>query len=89
MRLSCVPYVTALEAYWCTEASAALLLSLLTLFIIIYYHPCRKILNKGPLLYVHLNLAIALLLGYLFFVVGVDTVRGEDVRIIVLPIYHA
>ena len=26
--LSCVLYVTALEAYWCTEASAALLLSL-------------------------------------------------------------
>ena len=28
LRLSCVLYVTALEAYWCTEASAALLLSL-------------------------------------------------------------
>ena len=25
--LGCVLYVTALEAYWCTEASAALLLS--------------------------------------------------------------
>ena len=29
LRLGCVLYVTALEAYWCTEASAALLLSLL------------------------------------------------------------
>ena len=28
LRLGCVLYVTALEAYWCTEASAALLLSL-------------------------------------------------------------
>ena len=28
LRLSCVLYVTALEAYWCTEASAALLSSL-------------------------------------------------------------
>ena len=27
LRLGCVLYVTALEAYWCTEASAALLLS--------------------------------------------------------------
>ena len=29
LRLGCVLYVTAPEAYWCTEASAALLLSLL------------------------------------------------------------
>ena len=28
--LGCVLYVTALEAYWCTEASAALLLSFLS-----------------------------------------------------------
>ena len=27
LRLGCVLYVTTLEAYWCTEASAALLLS--------------------------------------------------------------
>ena len=32
LRLGCVLYVTALEAYWCTEASAALLLSLLMAF---------------------------------------------------------
>ena len=28
LRLSCILYVSALEVYWCTEASAALLLSL-------------------------------------------------------------
>ena len=33
MRLGCVLYVTALEAYWCTEASAALLLSLCKLLV--------------------------------------------------------
>ena len=39
LRLDCVLYVTALEAYWCTEASAALLLSFKeVLHILIKYH---------------------------------------------------
>ena len=33
----------------------------------------RKSLNKGPLLYIHLNLAIALLLGLIVFVAAVET----------------
>ena len=37
LRLSCILYVTALEAYWCTEASAALLLSLNQCFFFQHY----------------------------------------------------
>ncbi len=33
---------------------------------------CRKKLKKGVLLYVHLNLSVALLLAMLVFIVGVD-----------------
>ena len=36
LRLGCVPYVTALEACWCTEASAALLLSLFHYWLQVY-----------------------------------------------------
>jgi len=33
----------------------------------------RKSLNKGVLLYVHLNLAIALLIALIIFVAGIET----------------
>ena len=41
-RLGCVMYVTALEAYWCTEASAALLLSFVRATAV-YMFPCLKV----------------------------------------------
>jgi len=34
---------------------------------------CRKSLNKGVLLYIHLNLAIALLIALVIFVSGIET----------------
>ncbi|XP_064390047.1 adhesion G protein-coupled receptor E5-like isoform X2 [Halichondria panicea] len=49
---------------------------LATIFCLIAF---KKFLKKGPLLYVHLNLAIALLLGYTVFVLGVDTAKGITV----------
>ena len=33
----------------------------------------RKSLNKGALLYIHLNLAIALLIALVIFVAGIET----------------
>ncbi len=39
----------------------------------------RKKLNKG-VLYVHLNLAISLLLALLIFVFGVDLASSEEVK---------
>lgn len=40
---------------------------------------CRKRLNKGPLLYVHLNLCVALLLALVLFAGGVQT--ATDIRV--------
>ncbi len=40
----------------------------------------RKKLKKGVLLYVHLNLAISLLLALLIFVFGVDLASSEEVK---------
>ena len=36
-------------------------------------HMSRKRLNKGALLYVHLNLALAMLLALVVFVAGLET----------------
>ena len=35
----------------------------------------RKKMNKGPLLYIHLNLSIALLLALLVFVGGIESAK--------------
>lgn len=40
---------------------------------------CRKQLNKGVLLYVHLNLSVSLLLALVVFVCGVDTAKENRV----------
>ena len=41
-----------------------------------------KVLFKSVHLFVHLNLSIALLCGYIIFTVGVETARATTVRII-------
>ena len=38
-----------------------------------WYCNIRKKLNRGPLLYVHLNLSVALLLALLVLVCGIET----------------
>ena len=40
---------------------------------------CRKSLDKGVLLYVHLNLAIALLAALVIFVAGIETADSVNV----------
>jgi len=41
---------------------------------------CRKKLKKGVLLYIHFNLALALLLAMVVFVAGVETASFNMVR---------
>ena len=43
----------------------------------------RKSLNKGVLLYVHLNLAVALLAALVIFVAGIENAKSIDVSIII------
>ena len=44
----------------------------------------RKSLNKGALLYIHLNLAIALLIALVIFVAGIETAIAIPVSDLVL-----
>ena len=44
----------------------------------------RKSLNKGTLLYIHLNLAIALLIALVIFVAGIETAITIPVSEVVL-----
>ena len=44
----------------------------------------RKSLNKGALLYIHLNLAIALLIALVIFVAGIETAIAIPVSEVVL-----
>ena len=44
-------------------------------------HVCRKKLEKGVLLYLHLNLSIALLIGLIIFVAGIETATRIDVSL--------
>ena len=46
----------------------------------------RKQLNKGPLLYVHLNLSLALLLALVVFLAGLKSAVGIPVSIPVLGV---
>ena len=40
---------------------------------------CRKSLDKGALLYIHINLAIALLAALVIFVAGIETAKSINV----------
>ena len=40
---------------------------------------CRKTLDKGALLYIHINLAIALLAALVIFVAGIETAKSINV----------
>ena len=42
---------------------------------------CRKKLDKGVLLYIHLNLSFSLLLAFLVFVAGLETATSIPVRL--------
>ena len=48
------------------------------------YCVIRKKLKKGVLLYIHLNLAIALLLALLVFVAGVETATSVPVSLLIV-----
>ena len=45
----------------------------ITLLHVQYFYSCRKQLIKQVQYFVHLNLAIALLLGYILFIFGVNS----------------
>ena len=55
-RLGCVLYVTTLEAYWCTEASAALLLSVILVTTMSVAFPCIEYYSMEALALRHQHL---------------------------------
>ena len=46
---------------------------------LLWWYRCRKILNKGSLLYIHLNLAVALFIGLVVFVAGIEAATPVEV----------